>query len=123
VGGAARAGDGRARPPTVRVAPREVGGLRAERVFRRRTVVLTSATLAVGGSFEPLARQWGLPGEGQDGAGPAGDEPAAEAADGAGEEAGGGDAAAGRHRPAWAGRGVGPPVPSPPRAPLYVARR
>src|SRR5262249_40402023 len=77
---------------TVRVAPLDVGGLLAERVFRRRTVVLTSATLAVGGSFEPLARQWGLPGEGQDGAGPAGDEPAEEAADGAGEEAGGEDA-------------------------------
>jgi ATP-dependent DNA helicase DinG len=43
------------------VAPLQVGGLLAERVFRRRTVVLTSATLAVGGSFEPLARQWGLP--------------------------------------------------------------
>jgi ATP-dependent DNA helicase DinG len=49
------------------VAPLEVGGLLAERVFRRRTVVLTSATLAVGGSFEPLARPWGLPPPGQDG--------------------------------------------------------
>src|SRR5262249_20390110 len=129
VGGAARAGDGRARPPTVRVAPREVGGLRAERVFRRRTVVLTSATLAVGGSFEPLARQWGLPGEGQDGAGPAGDEAAEEAADGAeeaadgaGEEAGGEDATAGRHRLAWSGRDVGSPFDHPRSAILYVAR-
>ena len=59
--------DERQRPPTLRVAPLDVGGLLAERVFRRRTVVLTSATLAVGGSFEPLARQWGLPPEGQDG--------------------------------------------------------
>ena len=49
------------RPPTLRVAPLEVGALLAERLFRRRTVVLTSATLALGGSFEPLARQWGLP--------------------------------------------------------------
>ncbi len=57
-----RAGvDERQRPPTLHVAPLQVGGLLAERVFRRRTVVLTSATLAVGGSFEPLARQWGLP--------------------------------------------------------------
>ncbi|HEV2376751.1 MAG TPA: ATP-dependent DNA helicase [Streptosporangiaceae bacterium] len=47
--------------PTLRVAPLDVGDLLAERMFRRRTVVLTSATLALGGSFEPLARQWGLP--------------------------------------------------------------
>ncbi len=33
----------------------------AERLFGRRTVALTSATLSVGGSFDPLARQWGLP--------------------------------------------------------------
>ena len=49
------------RPPTLRVAPLEVGTLLADRLFRRQTVVLTSATLALGGSFEPLARQWGLP--------------------------------------------------------------
>ena len=49
------------RPATLRVAPLEVGGLLAERLFRRRRVVLTSATLALGGSFQPLARQWGLP--------------------------------------------------------------
>src|SRR5690348_7711300 len=62
-----RAGlDERQRPPTLHVAPLQVGGLLAERVFRRRTVVLTSATLAVGGSFEPLARQWGLPLAGED---------------------------------------------------------
>ena len=45
------------RPATLRVAPLEVGGLLAERLFRRRRVVLTSATLALGGSFQPLARQ------------------------------------------------------------------
>ena len=49
------------RPPTLRVAPLEVGGLLAARLFGRRTVALTSATLSVGGSFGPLARQWGLP--------------------------------------------------------------
>jgi ATP-dependent DNA helicase DinG len=49
------------RPATLRVAPLQVGALLAERLFRRQTVVLTSATLALGGSFEPLARQWGLP--------------------------------------------------------------
>jgi len=45
---------------TLRVAPLHVGGLLASRLFSRRTVVLTSATLTLGGSFEPLARQWGL---------------------------------------------------------------
>src|SRR5262249_42691176 len=114
--------DERQRPPTLRVAPLDVGGLLAERVFRPRTVVLTSATLAVGGSFEPLARQWGLPGEGQGGAGPAGGEPAAGATRGAGEEAGGEDAAAGRHRLAWSGRDVGSPFDHPRSAILYVAR-
>jgi ATP-dependent DNA helicase DinG len=48
-------------PATLRVAPLEVAGLLAERLFGRRTVALTSATLSVGGSFDPLARQWGLP--------------------------------------------------------------
>ena len=50
-----------ARPDTLRVAPLQVGGLLAERLFKPGTVVLTSATLTLGGSFEPLARQWGLP--------------------------------------------------------------
>ena len=49
------------RPDTLHVAPLQVGGLLAERLFKPRTVVLTSATLTLGGSFEPLARQWGLP--------------------------------------------------------------
>src|ERR1039458_2513838 len=48
------------RPPALRVAPLAVGGLLAARLFSRRTVTLTSATLALGGSFEPLARQLGL---------------------------------------------------------------
>jgi ATP-dependent DNA helicase DinG len=54
-------GEESARPDTLRVAPLQVGGLLAERLFKPRTVVLTSATLTLGGSFEPLARQWGLP--------------------------------------------------------------
>src|SRR6266536_3070490 len=55
------AGEPSSRPPTLRVAPLEVGGLLAERLFSRHTVTLTSATLSLGGSFDPLARQWGLP--------------------------------------------------------------
>jgi ATP-dependent DNA helicase DinG len=48
------------RPPALRVAPLEVGPVLRDRLFRERTVVLTSATLALGGSFAPLASQWGL---------------------------------------------------------------
>jgi ATP-dependent DNA helicase DinG len=48
------------RAATLHVAPLEVGELLAESLFSERTVVLTSATLTLGGSFEPLARQWGL---------------------------------------------------------------
>jgi ATP-dependent DNA helicase DinG len=54
------------RPVTLRVAPLEVGGLLRERLFRERTVALTSATLVLGGSFTPLAIQWGLPANGTD---------------------------------------------------------
>ena len=55
------------RPPTLRVAPLEVGPVLRERLFGSRTVTLTSATLALGGSFNPLASQWGLnvPGDDQ----------------------------------------------------------
>src|SRR5262249_45168688 len=127
--------DERQRPPTLRVAPLDVGGLLAERVFRRRTVVLTSATLAVGGSFEPLARQWGLPPGGRDGTEPAGKEATGGGATGgeaageeaageeaAGEEAAGGGAAAREHRLAWSGRDVGSPFDHPRSGILYVAR-
>ncbi|GAA1240063.1 ATP-dependent DNA helicase [Prauserella halophila] len=51
------------RPPSLHVAPLAVGGLLRERVFARSTTVLTSATLALGGRFDTLARQWGLPPE------------------------------------------------------------
>jgi ATP-dependent DNA helicase DinG len=48
------------RPPALRVAPLEVGPVLRDRLFGERTVALTSATLALGGSFDPLASQWGL---------------------------------------------------------------
>src|SRR5215472_9202543 len=132
------ADDDSRRPPTLRVAPLEVGGLLAERVFRRRTVVLTSATLALGGSFEPLARQWGLPppgagearedpsgggeaGDGAAGAGTAGDGATGDGATGDGDAA---NAAAGGEKGglAWSGRDVGSPFDHPRSGILYVAR-
>jgi len=48
------------RPASLHVAPLEVGEVLAEQLFAEKTVVLTSATLTLGGSFTPLARQWGL---------------------------------------------------------------
>lgn len=48
------------RPASLHVAPLEVGEVLAEHLFAEKTVVLTSATLTLGGSFAPLARQWGL---------------------------------------------------------------
>jgi ATP-dependent DNA helicase DinG len=58
-------GEDTRRPPTLRVAPLEVGPILRDRLFAERPVVLTSATLALGGSFNPLATQWGLPPVGQ----------------------------------------------------------
>jgi ATP-dependent DNA helicase DinG len=125
------------RPATLRVAPLEVGGLLAERLFRRRRVVLTSATLALGGSFQPLARQWGLPALGTEVPAPRADAPApaAEAAEAAGVAAPG----AGAGRPgeaaqgeldggregslAWTGLDVGSPFDHPRSGILYVARQ
>ncbi|WP_067670773.1 ATP-dependent DNA helicase [Nocardia miyunensis] len=46
---------------TLHMAPLSVGGLLRSRLFGTATVVLTSATLQVGGSFDGLAITWGLP--------------------------------------------------------------
>ncbi|BDD83554.1 ATP-dependent DNA helicase DinG [Tsukamurella pulmonis] len=46
---------------TLYVAPLSVGGLLRTRLFGESTVVLTSATLAVGGAFDTVAGSWGLP--------------------------------------------------------------
>lgn len=45
----------------LRMAPLSVGGLLRSRLFGTATVVLTSATLQVGGNFDGLAVTWGLP--------------------------------------------------------------
>ena len=130
------------RPPTLRVAPLEVGTLLADRLFRRQTVVLTSATLALGGSFEPLARQWGLPsgggeasaggetsagGEASGGEPPSGRGPSASGRSSAGGEASAGAEATGggpatRVGLAWSGLDVGSPFDHRRAGILYVAR-
>ena len=87
------------RPPTLRVAPLEVGRVLRNRLFAQRTVTLTSATLALGGSFAPLAIQWGLP--------PQGGWPSSD----------------GSEEPTtWLGLDVGSPFDHPRSGILYVAR-
>jgi ATP-dependent DNA helicase DinG len=54
-------GFGTPRPPMLKVAPLAVAGLLRERLFGTCTTVLTSATLTLGGTFDAMARQWGLP--------------------------------------------------------------
>jgi ATP-dependent DNA helicase DinG len=125
------------RPPTLRVAPLEVGGLLAARLFGRRTVALTSATLSVGGSFGPLARQWGLPanaapgdaspgdaapGEAIPGDAVPGDPAAGDAQEGEKPSAEADRAPAEPHPLAWTGMDVGSPFDHPRSGILYVAR-
>ncbi|NDU76989.1 DEAD/DEAH box helicase [Actinomadura sp. DSM 109109] len=107
--------DGRPkRPPALHVAPIGVGGLLRTTLFERRTAVLTSATLTLGGSFEPLARQWGLPP--LDEGGPRDARTAAEGlartATEKGEET----------EVVWSGLDVGSPFDHPKAGILYVAR-
>ena len=110
-------GEESSRPDTLRVAPLEVAGLLAERLFKPRTVVLTSATLTLGGSFEPLARQWGLPLSGPEGQ--AGVVPGPRPAGDDGAAAAGPESPAGRP---WTGLDVGSPFDHKRSAILYVAR-
>jgi ATP-dependent DNA helicase DinG len=91
------------RHKVLHVAPLWVGGLLRERLFGRSTVVLTSATLALGGNFDALARQWGLP-------------PAAAVADT-------NDPVPDPDAPKWKGLDVGSPFAHAKSGILYVARR
>jgi ATP-dependent DNA helicase DinG len=93
-----------ARYKMLHAAPLWVGGLLRERLFGRSTVILTSATLALGGNFDALARQWGLP-------------PSAAAAGGVDDPAPDPDA------PKWSGLDVGSPFAHARSGILYVARR
>jgi ATP-dependent DNA helicase DinG len=120
------------RPPTLRVAPLQVSGLLAEKVFGRRTVALTSATLSVGGSFVPLAHQWGLPQARPAAPAPAPAEPApadtgtsgTEPSDSEPGDTGTSDDDDARtpHPMAWSGIDVGSPFDHPRSGILYVAR-
>ncbi|WP_214412950.1 ATP-dependent DNA helicase [Sphaerisporangium fuscum] len=107
------------RPAVLKVAPLSVGGMLREKLFADRTVILTSATLALGGTFEGMARQWGL--------GPARPDQPAVPDDGSGDGAGtgrsgeDGERAAGRPKP-WTGLDVGSPFDHPRSGILYIAK-
>ncbi|HVH23025.1 MAG TPA: ATP-dependent DNA helicase [Pseudonocardia sp.] len=98
------AGPDGARHKVLHAAPLWVGGLLRERLFGRSTVILTSATLALGGNFDALARQWGLP-------------PSAAAAGGPDDPVPDPDA------PRWSGLDVGSPFAHARSGILYVARK
>ncbi|WP_369052989.1 ATP-dependent DNA helicase [Kineococcus terrestris] len=59
-GGGGGRGPGSGARPALHVAPLGVAGLLRERVFAERTVVATSATLALGGAFDAVAGSFGL---------------------------------------------------------------
>ncbi|WP_187438165.1 ATP-dependent DNA helicase [Actinomadura decatromicini] len=115
--------DGRPkRPPTLHVAPIGVGALLRTTLFERRTAILTSATLTLGGSFEPLARQWGLPPLNE--SGPRDAKTAAEGlAQTATEKTATEKTATEKTEEiAWSGLDVGSPFDHPKAGILYVAR-
>jgi ATP-dependent DNA helicase DinG len=113
------------RPDTLRIAPLDVGGLLADKLFGRRRVVLTSATLSLGGSFQPLARQWGLPPPGSAEVADPESATISTAGPAAGGDGSGGPESAGAAEPGrldWTGLDVGSPFDHPRRGILYVAR-
>jgi ATP-dependent DNA helicase DinG len=101
---------------TLHVAPLSVAGLLASRLFGQSTVVLTSATLVLGGSFDALARQWGLPVKGA--------TPVAAPPDKATEHAdrGGGHGNDPATNLVWHGLDVGSPFAHAKAGILYLAR-
>jgi ATP-dependent DNA helicase DinG len=110
------------RPPLLRVAPLTVAGMLRDKLFGDRTVILTSATLALGGAFDGLARQWGLGGGGAKDA--AGDETkeSGEGGGNGGSTEGKKRGKGGKGRAGWAGIDVGSPFDHPRSGILYVAK-
>ena len=118
-----------ARSRVLRAAPLAVGGLLRERLFGRSTVILTSATLTLGGTFDALARQWGLPPEHQTANGTA-TPAAAPGATTTVSPSEGDRTGAGAHgevqdpdAPRWSGLDVGSPFQHAKSGILYVAKR
>ncbi|WP_169823281.1 ATP-dependent DNA helicase, partial [Aldersonia kunmingensis] len=93
----------------LRMAPLSVGGLLRTRLFDTATVVLTSATLQVGGSFDGLAANWGLP-------------VSQSNARGVAEMANGAEPPSDEERLAWTGLDVGSPFDHARSGILYLAK-
>ncbi|MBE7193944.1 ATP-dependent DNA helicase [Gordonia polyisoprenivorans] len=131
--------------PVLHIAPLSVGGLLRSTLFSTSTVILTSATLTIGGSFDALAATWGLPASGRGADTPAADEvddpgPDGSSRDGSGRDRSGRDrsgrsavaartaTATGKAAPSdegtvrWTGLDAGSPFDYPRSAILYVAR-
>lgn len=94
---------------SLRVAPLSVSGLLREGLYKERSVVLTSATLKLGGDFTGVAASVGLPSEAR--------LPDERAAGDTPEAAFGEDPV-----PHWRGIDVGSPFKYPKQGILYVAR-
>ncbi len=109
----AEQGPDSSRHRVLRAAPLWVGGLLRERLFGQGTVVLTSATLTLGGTFDALARQWGLP--------PA--LPPALPPEKPADAGGSNDPVPDPDAPRWSGLDVGSPFQHARRGILYVAKR
>ncbi len=103
--------------PVLRIAPLSVGGLLRASLFAQATVVLTSATLTIGGNFDALAATWGLPAAGRR------DTDGAEEAGSAIDVTATGLSAPSDNAPVrWSGLDAGSPFDYPRSAILYVAR-
>lgn len=107
-------------------APLAVAGLVRTHLLTGRTAVLTSATLTLGGSFEPAARSAGLavrPDAAPDGPAALGADPGAGADDGTLALGRPSAATSTADPPRWRGLDVGSPFDYPRQGICYVARR
>ncbi|MFC9979661.1 ATP-dependent DNA helicase [Gordonia sp. NPDC127522] len=109
--------------PILHIAPLSVGGLLRASLFADATVILTSATLTIGGSFDALAATWGLPASGRGTDRPVTDETSpAEGSSTADVTASGKAVPSDSGSARWTGLDAGSPFDYPRSAILYVAR-
>ncbi|WP_374612928.1 ATP-dependent DNA helicase [Gordonia sp. (in: high G+C Gram-positive bacteria)] len=109
--------------PILHIAPLSVGGLLRASLFADATVILTSATLTIGGSFDALAATWGLPASGRGTDRPVTDETSPAAGSSTADVTASGKALPSDSGSArWTGLDAGSPFDYPRSAILYVAR-
>jgi ATP-dependent DNA helicase DinG len=100
---------------SLHVAPLSVSGLLREKLFEDRSVVLTSATLKIGGDFDGVGASLGLPPEGRQ-------EPRTQVATESDEATSDGEAPSNAESPRWQGLDVGSPFDYRKQGILYVAK-